>query len=259
MNGRKVAVLIGLGVAGPMLLGSPASAHAAYKDSDPPDESTVASPPSSVWAEFTEPVTMDSSLSVTDPCGARVDNGDSRVTGARITISMEGRAAGTYTVSFSVISAVDGHPTRGSFTFTSTGGDPCPGAEEPSEEPPEEPREEPGEESTSRAPRNEGASGSETSTTPGSSPGAPAGKDSGGARNPKAVRTRDGVATAGREKGAGDLAPVVAATPELTGMAAEEPGVWDLPMDGFIAALLVAAAIGAVGGRIYVGIVSPDS
>lgn len=49
----------------------------------------MSSPPSEVWAEFTEPPAPGSTLKVYDGCGAQVDNGDSRVEGFRF-----GRTAG---------------------------------------------------------------------------------------------------------------------------------------------------------------------
>ncbi len=55
---------------------APAWGHAAYTGSDPPDEGTVARPPSEVWAEYSEPIGPGSYLKIYDPCGARVDNGD---------------------------------------------------------------------------------------------------------------------------------------------------------------------------------------
>lgn len=250
----RVALLFAAAVVVIGLFAGPASAHAAYKDSDPPDESSVSSPPSSVWAEFTEPVTMDSYLSISDPCGARVDNGDSQVTGARITVSMNGTAAGTYTVSFSVISAVDGHPTTGSFTFTSTGGESCAGEEPPSEEAEPAPRQD---EPAGRpktgdgaAPGGQDASGNDAGD--GEQAAAPTGRSGRG--------DRDRSATRGDGRARIDLgAPTGMPGEQPVAPPVEEPGVWDLPMDGFAAALMIAAAIGAVGGRIYAGIVSPDA
>ncbi|HEV3473139.1 MAG TPA: copper resistance protein CopC, partial [Actinomycetota bacterium] len=72
-----------------------AYAHAAYKDSDPKDEASVSSPPSSVWAEYTEPV-QEGYLNIYDPCGARVDDGNTQVTGYRMTVGMSADRAGTY-------------------------------------------------------------------------------------------------------------------------------------------------------------------
>src|SRR5687768_5482312 len=105
----------------------PAFAHAAYESSDPADGSTVSSPPSRVIADFTERLQPATSrLSVYDPCGAQVDNGDSLIANDRITVSMSANKQGTYVVRFQAHSDVDGHVTTGEFSFTSSGGSPCP-------------------------------------------------------------------------------------------------------------------------------------
>ena len=116
---------------------APASAHAAYKNSDPADETSVSSAPSQIWAEFTEPPGPGSFMEVFDECGEQVDAGDSRNDGYRIYLSMSGTRSGTYRVTFNVASATDSHVTRGEFTFMAASGEPCP-AEEPVE--PNEPR-----------------------------------------------------------------------------------------------------------------------
>lgn len=102
-----------------------AQAHAAYESSEPADGATVASPPSQVNADFTEPLVDGSHLEVYDPCGVRVDNDDSVVTGDRLSVSMSADKEGRYRVRFEVVSAVDGHPTSGEFEFFSSGGSDC--------------------------------------------------------------------------------------------------------------------------------------
>lgn len=112
-----------------LLLPVPAGAHAAYDGSNPPDEGTVSSPPAEVWAEFTEPPAEGSTLQIVDPCGQRVDAGDYRYFGYRVTVSMSADKQGTYSANWHVVSDLDSHPTSGTFTFTSTGGEACPGSE----------------------------------------------------------------------------------------------------------------------------------
>ncbi|MDQ3913717.1 MAG: copper resistance protein CopC [Actinomycetota bacterium] len=103
-------------------------AHAAYKDSTPGDGETVLSPPSQVTAEFTEPITNSSYLEVYDPCGQRVDNGDSQISGYDMSITMSADKAGEYVVEFAAQS-IDTHVTYGSFSFSSSGGSSCSGAD----------------------------------------------------------------------------------------------------------------------------------
>ena len=119
----RISVLCGAAVV--VLGAAPAFGHAAYRQSDPARDEMVTVAPREVSAEFTEPLTRDSSIQVVDPCGRRV-NGDSDVDGERVSVAMSGDAAGTYRVRFRLISTVDGHPTRGGFEFTAKQGVACP-------------------------------------------------------------------------------------------------------------------------------------
>ena len=241
-----------------------AYAHAAYESSDPANQSTVANPPSSVTAEFTEPVIDDSRLDVFDPCGSQVDNGDSFVAADRITVSMSADKQGTYTVRFSVVSAVDSHPTNGEFTFTSTGGAPCPG-EEPEEEEPTGGGAGGGNDSSGSGDRKadtggETTSESETSTSRVGNDGAGSnkaseatGKGSQGERNPDGGRDRAGTKVAGKQ-----LKNTATAIGPSAISVSDVKNIWEgIPLVGFIVAMLVAAAIGGAGGLVYAGIMGP--
>jgi hypothetical protein len=54
-----------------------------------------------------------------------VDQGKSDVSGEHIAVALTGDAVGTYRVRFRLISTVDGHPTRGGFTFSVDQGEEC--------------------------------------------------------------------------------------------------------------------------------------
>jgi methionine-rich copper-binding protein CopC len=123
--GIPLRVSLLCGAAAVVVGAAPAFGHAAYRESDPARGVTVTVAPPRVSADFTEPLTRDSTLQVVDPCGRRVD-GDSDVDGERVTVDMSGDAAGTYQVRFRLISTVDGHPTRGGFVFTAQQGAACP-------------------------------------------------------------------------------------------------------------------------------------
>ena len=242
-----IALMVGLWAA-------PASAHAAYKDSSPADKSTVSSPPTEVWAEFTEPPESSeaSRLEIYDPCGVRVDSGGTTTSGYRMTTTMSADKQGQYTVLFQVVSALDGHPTKGQFTFTSTGGAPCPGAEE---EPDTTGSEEQPDEDTS----TEEESGSDEPFTVagggGDKPFDPVdalkhhkdkkGKHGKHSRNEKKIekkqRTKD--------------EPVVQAaeTPSTTPASDSR----EIPMDWLLISFGVAALIGAAGGQVYVNLLGP--
>lgn len=240
-----------------LLLGSltaPAFAHAAYKDSSPADGATVASPPTEVWAEFTEPPESSeaSRLEVYDPCGARVDSGGTSASGYRMTTAMAADKQGEYTVLFQVVSALDGHPTKGQFTFTSTGGAPCPGTEEdPDTSGPDPASEDNGDQSS-------GADPDEPFTVAGGGGDKPFdpvdalkhhSKKKGKHAKHKGMKDKKGKA---REK---DDAPVVQAaeTPSTTPASDSQ----EIPMDWLLISFGVAALIGAAGGQIYVNLLGP--
>jgi methionine-rich copper-binding protein CopC len=227
------AIVLGLVGVAMLVLAPPAFGHAAYKESSPADESTVSSPPSEVWAEFTEPVTDESFLLVFDPCGRQVDNGDSAPSGFRVTVTMSGGAAGKYRVEFHVISELDGHHTNGDFTFTSTGGEACPGTEAPEEE------------SAGGASESKGGGGAPSETEVGKAGGAKAGgakTDGGkaasasGSRGREALERRD---------------------PSRKILAAERGDLDEIPIDALLWGYAVAALVGAAGGFAYSAILGP--
>ena len=252
-------------VAALVLATAPAAlAHAAYKDSPPADGETVASPPSQITAEFTEPMTDSSWLKVFDPCGNQVDNNDSQVSTSTMTVSMSADKAGEYTVEFAAQS-VDTHVTYGSFSFTASDGALCP------DEEPEDPRDGGGGDGGGGSGGGGGGSGSGSGAGSGSgseatSPetGGPmaSGGGDGGSRGKGAhaqhrkqaskKKSGDpGPSAQGRRK---DREPVPF---ENTGDRAPGPSPWDLPMGGVVMALALCVMIGAAGGRVYAGIVAP--
>ena len=221
-----------------------AVAHAAYEDSDPGDGETVSSPPSRVVVDFTERLTDGSYLAVTDPCGENVDNGDSLVAADRLTISMSADRAGTYVVRFDVVSAIDGHPTDGQFTFISAGGAQCAApADDGGGTDEDDPR------SESSGNRREPTADTRSTNT---GAVAPKGDNQEGTRSQVAA-TRD--ERAQRARSEPDLAaPSTEPEPEE---APQQP-IWDgIPASGFAIGLTLAALIGAAGGRIYANILGP--
>jgi methionine-rich copper-binding protein CopC len=246
-----------------LLQATPATAHARYEGSSPGDGETVGSPPSQVQADFSEPVTSDSYLEVTDPCG-EVVSGASEPVADKVTVSMSGSRSGTYSVYYRVQSTVDSHVTDGSFTFTSSGGDPCPGAEpEPRDGGGNDPGENPGGPGDGSEGDDPGSGGSEdTSSDPADTSSDVTTDDesgdiqrsgSGNGKGQGGGNKKGGSGSNGDGGGGGEL--------ELSLQNEERerrgPDPWDLPRDGLIAGLLIAAAIGAAGGRIYASIVGP--
>lgn len=251
---RRIPALVLGALLGIALIPQQSLAHAAYKDSDPKDGETVSSPPSRVMAEFTEQVVQDSYLEVFDPCGRQVDNRDSFVVHDRITVSMSGEARGVYVVRFNVVSAVDGHPTVGSFDFTSSGGSECPGQEEPENE-------------KESGPSSGGGGDSESTSSGAGSEDAGSTNSRAGAqdRDPRtevrakrreardeARSRRDDGAATGREAATEALADSNDAADE------REESIWaGIPIGWFGVALVMAAIVGAAGGFVYAGIVGP--
>lgn len=241
-----------------LLQAGPASAHARYESSNPADGATVSSPPSQVQADFSEPVTSDSYLQVTDPCGEIV-SGPSSPTADKVTVSMNGSAAGRYTVYFRVQSSIDSHTTDGTFSFTSSGGDPCAG-----QEPLSGGNE--GGNGNSRETRdsdggdNGGSGGgaettsSDPSDTVVDDPAADLSEGSRGGEDRRADHS--GHKRGGKRNKNGGRDEVSLSLDRAAER--EQPKPWEgLPAGGVIAALIISALIGAAGGRIYASIMGP--
>ena len=109
-------------VAGAMALipAPPARAHAFLDHASPAVGSSVPAPPQLVALWFTQDLEPAfSGVTVTNEAGERVDLGDARIpegSAAELQIGLKPLAAGTYLVSWHVVS-VDTHPTEGTFTF----------------------------------------------------------------------------------------------------------------------------------------------
>ena len=94
-----------------------ASAHAFLDHAEPRVGNTVATAPREVTLWFTQKLEPAfSTITVTNAAGQRVDTGKPRVSGTRMSVSLRSGGAGTYHVTWRVLS-VDTHTTDGSFTF----------------------------------------------------------------------------------------------------------------------------------------------
>src|SRR5574341_791932 len=116
---------------------SGAHAHAQYIRSQPEENAVLAQSPIEVLIWFTESVEIGySEIQVVDATGTRQDNADTHVhsdpTNPGVTLKPN-LPQGTYTTTWRVLSAVDGHRTAGTFAFSvgqATGPQP-PGATTP--------------------------------------------------------------------------------------------------------------------------------
>lgn len=98
------------------------TAHASLLKSDPAPNSVVATAPKQVTLWFDEPVDPSfSSVQVLDQNRTRVDNAFVSVPPddqKRLLVPLKAMTDGTYTVAWKVLSAADGHVTRGIFAFS---------------------------------------------------------------------------------------------------------------------------------------------
>ena len=94
-----------------------ASAHAFLDHAEPRVGNKVAAPPREVTLWFTQKLEPAfSSITVTNSAAQRVDTGKPRVSGNQMSVSLRSGGAGTYHVTWRVLS-VDTHTTDGNFTF----------------------------------------------------------------------------------------------------------------------------------------------
>lgn len=103
-----------------VLLASPASAHDELLSTDPAAGSTVATAPETVVLTFAEPpLSLGMGVDVSGPSGS-VSLGAPMLAGSTVRQMLQaGAPAGTYTVRWRV-TADDGHPVTGSFTFVAS-------------------------------------------------------------------------------------------------------------------------------------------
>src|SRR5215212_12080046 len=117
----RLAVLLPLAGLWLLATGPMATAHGALQSSDPGDGSSLDRAPSAVTLRFTErPDPGLSTVRVLDSSGRVVAGGPAQPVAGRpleLRVPAAGLPAGGYTVSWRIISAVDGHRTDGVFAF----------------------------------------------------------------------------------------------------------------------------------------------
>lgn len=124
---KTAAHVFALAFVGLSLLGqtSSAFAHAALRQATPAAGSTidtVAAMPREVTLSFSDKLEAAfSTIEVTGPNGARVDEGKAQVSGNSMRIGLKAAGPGTYRVRWHALS-VDTHSSQGSFTFQVGGG-----------------------------------------------------------------------------------------------------------------------------------------
>jgi copper transport protein len=118
---QRLLLAAALGVLWLAVAAPRAGAHALLRSADPAAGASLAQPPREVVLAFTEaPDPALSSIRVLDANGRAVDSGRAGVVPGRplaLRAPVGRLADGTYTVSWRVVSRIDGHVTRGSFGF----------------------------------------------------------------------------------------------------------------------------------------------
>jgi copper resistance protein C len=113
-------IVAALALAGMLIAPAAVRAHAFLDHSDPAVGSTVPTAPAVVHLWFTQQVEPAfSSVTVTDPSGASMNDGPSAIdpsNQSELDVNLKHLPAGTYTVKWHVLS-VDTHTTEGDFTF----------------------------------------------------------------------------------------------------------------------------------------------
>ena len=100
-----------------LLVTGQATAHAMLDHAEPRVGNRVATAPREVTLWFTQKLEAAfSTITVTNAAGERVDTGKTRVSGSQMSVSLRPGGAGTYHVTWRVLS-VDTHTTDGNFTF----------------------------------------------------------------------------------------------------------------------------------------------
>lgn len=118
-----------LGVVALVATCGPAFGHGDLQSTKPERGSTAQRAPKTVRITFTEAPTADGRFEVIDGCRDDVVAGIDR-RGADVELQVKGGQPGRWTVTYRVISAVDGHATRGNFSFKVRGAKDC-GVAEP--------------------------------------------------------------------------------------------------------------------------------
>ena len=118
---RRFLIAVLLALTGVLSIGVAADAHALVRSSTPADGADLERAPAQVSITFTEwPDPRLSVIHVLDVGGRRVEQGGARpVPGDRytLTVALPALPNGVYTVTWTTVSAVDGHVAGGFFAF----------------------------------------------------------------------------------------------------------------------------------------------
>lgn len=117
---NRLLVVLVIVLASLALSAQPASAHATYVRSNPAADARLLRAPAEIRITWSEQVDVRfSEILVLDPAGQPLHEGRTQPgdDDSSLRIGLRALAEGGYTVSWRVLSSVDGHETRGSFAF----------------------------------------------------------------------------------------------------------------------------------------------
>ena len=104
---------------------TPAAAHGDLTATDPESGATIRKVPRVVSATFTEtPARGASAMKVRDGCRNRVGT-QTTLTERTMEVQIQDARPGSWRVNYRIISAEDGHPSKGSYTFKVAGRKDC--------------------------------------------------------------------------------------------------------------------------------------
>src|ERR1700712_3576975 len=119
LSGFVVALLMAIGVS--VGLAGAAFAHDVLISSNPAENATVATAPSSISFTFDEPVqNFEPVVSLVGPDGKQYATGTPVISGNVVSGTVGPGPAGAYTAAYRIVSA-DGHPVTGEIHFTLAG------------------------------------------------------------------------------------------------------------------------------------------
>ena len=122
----------------------PAFAHGDLSSTQPEAGSTAPRVPKQISIDFTEAPTGRPEIGIVDGCRRQVGGALTRVEEGQVEVAVDRSAQpGRFTVSYRIVSAVDGHPSKGSYRFTVDGKRDC-SPDEPEKESPNGSGEDPG-------------------------------------------------------------------------------------------------------------------
>jgi copper resistance protein C len=112
---KKLAIIVSLFLSAIEVY--PAYAHAFLDHAAPPVNGTVQTAPQQLTLWFTQNLeTAFSTVQVTGPNGARIDQGKAQISGNTMRIAIKSAGPGTYHVHWHALS-VDTHTTQGNYAF----------------------------------------------------------------------------------------------------------------------------------------------